>query len=120
MQDALDQNGITEEIIPTWLPAGYVFSDINVVSTPREISVLAKFEKTDEKLIISIRQTIGIPANQIEKSEDLLEVYTVNGVDYYIFSNNASLQAAWSIDEFECLITGKIKLEEMKAMIDSI
>lgn len=120
LQDALDQNGITEEIIPTWLPAGYVFSDINVVSTPREISVLAKFEKTDEKLIISIRQTIGIPANQIEKSEDLLEVYTVNGVDYYIFSNNASLQAAWSIDEFECLITGKIKLEEMKAMIDSI
>ena len=71
-------------------------------------------------MVIKIRQTIGASANQIEKSEDLLEIYTVNGVDYYIFSNNANLQAAWTIGEFECAIGGKITLEEMKMMINSI
>ena len=120
LQDALEQNGITEEIVPTWLPEGYKFSDINIEKSPREKSIFAIFENNGERLIISTRQTIGIPANQIEKSEDLLEVYVVDDVEYYIFSNNAKLQAAWSIGEYECIITGKITLEEMKTMIDSI
>ena len=120
LQDALVQNGIMEEIVPTWLPKEYIFSDINVVCSPREKSISAKFERNDEKLIISIRQTIGVPANQVEKNDDLLEAYVVNGVEYYIFSNTETLQAAWSIGEFECIIIGKITLEEMKAMIDSI
>ena len=50
----------------------------------------------------------------------MLEIYTVNGVDYYIFSNTETMQAAWSIGEFECIIGGKLTLEEVKRMIDSI
>ena len=120
LQDALVQNGITEKVSPTWLPEGCVFSDINVISTPREISISAIFENNGERLIISIRQVIGGQADQIEKSEDLLEIYTVNGVDYYIFSHTETMQAAWSIGEFECIIGGKLTLEEVKRMIDSI
>ena len=71
-------------------------------------------------MIINIRQTIGVPAKQVEKSDDLFEVYTIGGIDYYIFSNSAKLQAKWSIGEFECIIVGSITLDEMKAMIDSI
>jgi len=71
-------------------------------------------------LIISIRQTIGVQAEQVEKNDDLLEVYMVDSVEYYIFSSTETMNAAWSIGEFECIITGKITLEEMKRMIDSI
>ena len=49
-----------------------------------------------------------------------LEIYTADGVDYYIFSNTDTLQVVWSIGEFECQIVGEITIEEMKAMIDSI
>ena len=120
LQDALTQNGITEKIIPTWLPEGYKFSDINIEKSPREKSISAIFENNGERLIISIRQAIGGQADKIEKNDNLLEVYTVDGVEYYIFSNTETMQVAWSIGEFECLIIGKITLEEMKAMIDSI
>ena len=120
LQDALVQNGIMEEIVPTWLPKEYIFSDINVVCSPREKSISAKFERNDEKLIISIRQTIGVQAEQVEKNDDLLEVHVVDGVEYYIFSNTETMQATWIIGEFECMIIGKITLEEMKKMIDSI
>ena len=55
------------------------------------------------------------------KLEILLAPKTkVDGVESYIFSNTETLQAAWSIGEFECGISGKITLEEMKKMIDSI
>ena len=120
LQDALVQQNITESLVPSWLPEGSVNKEVKVKSSPRVITISAMFEKEEELLIITIRQKIGVPANQVETSDDLIEIYTVNGIDYYIFSNNANLQAAWSIGEFECIIGGNITLEEMKKMINSI
>lgn len=120
LQDALNDEEIKENLAPNWMPEGYKNIDLKTISTPRVRNINAIYEKNGERLIIKIRQTIGVPAAQIEKSENLLEVYIVDGVEYYIFSNNANLQTAWIIGEFECLIGGNITLEEMKAMIDSI
>jgi hypothetical protein len=120
LQDAMNDNEIAERLAPTWMPEGYKSIDLQVIRTPRVRNISAIYEKNGSELIIKIRQTIGVPAAQIEKSENLLEVYIVDGVEYYIFSNNANLQTAWIIGEFECLIGGNITLEEMKAMIDSI
>lgn len=120
LQDALMQYSVTEKLVPTWMPEGYKNKDLSVVSTPRMLNINAIYEKNDERLIIKICHTIGAPAKQVEKSDDLFEIYTLGGVDYYIFSNNSNLQAKWSIGEFECVIGGNITLEEMKAMINSI
>lgn len=120
LQDALAKENITEKLVPTWLPAGYAKYDLSVVSTPRVVRINAIYKNVDEKLIISIRQTIGTPANQVEKSDDLLEVHTAKGIDYYIFTNNENLQAKWSVGEFECIIGGNITLDEMKEIINSI
>lgn len=120
LQDALVQQNITESLVPSWLPEGYVNTDVRVKASPRAITISAFFEKDEEELVMTIRQTIGAPAKQVEKNDDLLEIYAVDGVEYYIFSNTETMQAAWSIGEFECIMIGKITLEEMKLMIDSI
>lgn len=120
LQDALAQQKITEKIVPNWLPEGYVHKDLTVRNSPKGRNIYAIYEKSGTELIIKTFQTIGAPANQVEKSDDLLEIYTANNIDYYIFSNNANLQAKWSVGEFECIIIGQITLDEMKAMIDSI
>ena len=120
LQDALNDEGIKEKLVPTWMPEGYNNTDLKTISTPRVRNISAVYEKNGSELVINIRQTIGVPAHQVEKNDDLLETYVVDGMEYYIFSNTETLQAAWSIGEFECIITGKITLEEMKMMIDSI
>ena len=120
LQDALNDNAVKEKLAPTWMPEGYKSRDLQVMRSPRVLNISAVYEKNGSELIIKIRQTIGVQAEQVEKNDDLLEVYTVNGVDYYIFSNTETLQAAWSIGEFECIIIGDITLVEMKSMIDSI
>ena len=120
LQAALAQEQVAEKLVPTWMPAGYRSKDLKITSTPRVLNIGATYEKNDETLIIKIRQTIGVQAPQTEKNDDFLELYVVGGVEYYIFSNSETLNAAWSIGEFECIITGKITLEEMKKMIDSI
>ena len=120
LRDILIQYEITEDLIPTWMPEGYVNKVANASETPRALSIYAIYEKDGSELIIKIRQTIGVQAPQVEKNDDFIELYVVDGVEYYIFSNTETLQAAWSIGEFECLMIGEITLEEMKAMIDSI
>ena len=120
LQDALNDNEITEKLAPTWMPEGYTSKDLRTTITPRVLNISATYKKNGSDLIIKICQTIGVQAPQVEKNDDLLEVYVVDGVEYYIFSNTETLQAAWSIGEFECIIGGKITLEEMKRMIDSI
>ena len=120
LQDALNDREITEKLVPTWMPNEYKSKDLQVARTPRVLNISAVYEKDGSELIIKIRQTIGVQAEQVEKNDDLLETYTIDGVEYYIFSNNANLQAAWSIGEFECIIGGNITLDEMKMMINSI
>jgi len=120
LQDALVDHGVKDKLSPTWMPEGYTSKDLRATESPRVRNISAIYEKGESELVIKIRQTIGVQAPQTEKTDDFLEVYTVGGVEYYIFSNTETLQAAWSIGEFECIIGGKISLEEMKAMIDSI
>lgn len=120
LQDALAKENITEKLTPSWLPEGYENTELNVRATPKATTIYAVFEKNDVGLVINVRQTHGTPAKQVEKNDDLIEIYTANGVDYYLFSNNSKLQAKWGIGEFECIIIGQITLDEMKAMIDSI
>ena len=57
---------------------------------------------------------------QIEQSGSPLEVYSVDGIDYYIFDNYNTLEAVWIIDSYECYISGPIAIEEIKQIIDSI
>ena len=120
LQDALVQHNISEEIATSWLPEGYIHKDVRITATPKVVMIHAQYIKGETELIINIRQTIGAPANQVEKSDNLFEIYTKDGVEYYIFSNNTTLQTKWSIGEFECTIIGQITIDEMKAMIDSI
>ena len=120
LQAALVQEQVSEKLVPTWMPDGYTSKNLKVLSTPRALNINAIYEKDGSELVIKIRQTIGVQAPQTEKNDDFLELYVVDGVEYYIFSNTETLQAAWSIGEFECVISGKITLEEMKRMIDSI
>lgn len=120
LQDALNDHRIVEKLVPTWIADGYMCKDVSVTETPRVLNIYASYEKNDKVLVIKIRQTVGVQAPKTEKNDDFLEVYVVDGVEYYIFSNTETLQAAWSIGEFECIIIGKITLEEIKMMIDSI
>ena len=120
LRDALEQNQIDTGIAPAWLPKGYACLGVDISKTPKSLAISAMYENDRDQLIIQIRQVYGSDPMQVEKNEDLVEIYTVDGVEYYIFSNNGTMQTAWIIGEFECVIGGKITMEEMKKIIDSI
>jgi hypothetical protein len=120
LRDALMQHGVEEILAPAWIPEGYICVGVNEQETPKALRISAVYQKGDEQLVIQIRQEFGSPPFQIEKNEDLIEIYTVDGVDYYIFSNDKYMQTAWVVGEYECIIIGNLTMEEMKKVIDSI
>ena len=118
--EVLDQYEVPRELVPTWIPEGYICISANGKNSPKALSIAASYEKDGTKLNFKIRKGFDSAPVQIEKNENLIEIYNADGVDYYIFSNNGTLQTAWIVGEFECLIGGKITMEEMKRIIDSI
>ena len=120
LRHALEQHGIMETLVPNWIPEGYRCVSVNAKETPKAMRISAMYEKDGVYLIIEIRQIVSDEPHQIEKSENLIETYSADGVDYYIFSNNESLQTAWIMGEYECLIIGELTVNDMKRVIDSI
>lgn len=119
LQDVLSESKISVNL-PTWIPDGYILSDIIVDQNPKQDSFIAIYLSDDTMLKISVRSFLGEHPEQIEISEDFCEVYTVSGVDYYFFSNNSQTRVAWIIDTYECYISGELNINELKTIVNSI
>ena len=116
LQQALEQYNISTRLIPSWLPAGHSLSELRISENTRENVIYSKYlnNKTEDELSITIKQVlVGNPFN-IEKSDDLVEIYSVDGIAYYIFQNHDTIHVSWVVDNFECLIVCKLPIDTVK------
>ena len=120
LQDILQSSEISTKLIPTWMPEGYVEIDARMENTPIQRRFVAQYQLGENTIRIRIVDYLSTAPTQIEQTDTLIEVYSVNGVDYYIFDNEGQLQAVWIIDNIESYISGPITLSEIKKIIDSI
>ncbi len=120
LQQAFAQVDIEVNFIPTWIPEGFALDKIDVDETPIQCNYVALYTKDDKVLNVTIRSYEGTDPERAEINEELVEVYNVSDVEYYIFSNNKRISAIWIQDSYECCISGEITIEEIKLMIDSI
>lgn len=120
MQDALDINGLNPQIVPTWIPDGYVLVDFIVDKNPLQETYMAVYVKNDSHLTISVQSFVSIRPEHFEVCDNYDEVYIASGLDYFIASNHDAVRAAWIIDSCECSIYGELSIDELKIMINSI
>lgn len=120
LQEMLTNYSVSCELVPTWIPEGYEALDTRVQETPKQRMFLATHKCESGMIKVQIKDYLSGDPEKIEQSEDLIEVYEMKGVTYYIFSDNDQLRAAWNKENFECYISGPLSIEEMKKMIDSI
>lgn len=118
--EALNKRNIRADLVPAWLPEGYVEGSIEMAQTPKQQSIKADYTCGEDVIIIRIADYLDGDPMQIEKSGSLLEVYTAKNTDYYIFNNYDILEAVWICDHYECCISGPLSIEEIKEIIDSI
>lgn len=120
LQALLECSDINVDLVPTWIPVGYVEVDTRIDETPMQRRFFAVFQDGENTLRIRIGDYLSDSPAQLEQSGALIEVYSVSGIDYYIFDNEGQLQAVWINSDYECYISGPLNLSELKKMIDSI
>lgn len=117
--DKVVELGVTEPVVPMWLPDGYVLEELDVTAIPQGMKVSAQFGNGDNSVIIQIKTTKSITTTQYE-AESTIGHYEIAGEKYLIFENTDSLGAVWVSEGVECLISGETQVTELYSIIDSI
>ena len=106
--------------MPHWIPEGYTEVDVRTFDTPKQRQFSAKYQKGEDIIKIWIGDYLDTNPTQIEQSGDIIDVFEISGVKYYIVANEDKLRVAWVVESFECYISGPISAEELKQMVNSI
>lgn len=87
LQDLLREGDQDSTIVPTWLPDGFVVEKVERDATPVQEIYKARYINGDQKIRIRVHTYLEEDIHNFEMEDDYTEVYSVSGVDYYIFKN---------------------------------
>lgn len=107
-------------IVPSWIPDGFVLEKIEQDITPIQEIYRAFYLNGDKELRIRVHTYLSDDIQSIEIDNSYTQLYTASGVEYYIFDNLDQIQVIWIDGIYECIISGDLSIDEAKTMIDSI
>lgn len=120
LQDLLKRNNRPYDMIPTWIPEGFVLENVEKNITPAQEIYTALFRYGSHDLIIRVQTHIPRDVVSVEIEKEPVEIFEIDGTEYFIFINSDQLQVIWSDDPYECIISGDLSVHDAKTMVDSI
>ena len=120
LQDVLRANKRDADIVPTWIPEGFVLEKIEKDITPVQEVYRARYINGDQKIRIRVQTYLTEDNYNFEIEDDYTEIYSVSEINCYIFKNEDQCRAVWVTGTYECMISGDLSIDEIKMMIDSI
>lgn len=125
LKQALNDYGITEKILPTYIPKEYTLSQVSVteLNLAKKVIFSAFYEADNDRTLsiiykYNLRDNMG--STTYEKDEREVQSYTVNGITHYIFHNYDRVAATWFNKNIECSVHADCTVQEMKKIVDSI
>ena len=123
LQQALDEYGISGDIIPHKLPNGYRYVGIDM--SDDHTKWVALYEKQVGSIVDSILIDIKLNSDDLqvrvcEKDPKDVITYNAYGIEYFIITNLDSREIIWQNGNIECCIIGQFTREEAERMVDSI
>lgn len=124
LRQVLQEYGITESVVPSWLPDGFeLIGDVSVQEYPNfdRLEFFAYYESGDNTCTLSVTKvTDPLEGLIYEKTLNSPEIYTVGSVNHYIVQNTDSIIVTWYVDDLECSINSTMPESDLKRVIDSI
>ena len=124
LRQVLQEYGITESVVPSWLPDGFeLIGDVSVQEYPNfdRLEFFAYYESGDNTCTLSVTKvTDPLEGLIYEKTLNSSEIYTVGSVNHYSVQNTDSIIVAWYVDDLECSINSTMPESDLKRVIDSI
>ena len=124
LRAALDECGISGNLVPAWYPEGFEASEPVISRTKRYDTINVTFQDDKERffgiMIICYQSMEDVELFTFEKDKTPVEQYTSGGKTFYIFSNDDTITAVWADGLIHESIAGNLTVEEFKKIIDSI
>lgn len=119
LEDKLTELGVTEKVVPTWLPEGYKLEKIDQQSTPTGITVYSIFDNAGQEIQISVRICSDGSMRDYQIDNEIIETCEISGVKTHFVSNNGQYCAIWQAGNAECVITADT-MEQLKTIVKSV
>ena len=118
--DAVVELGVTEPVVPMWLPDGYELTSLETINTPMSTGLGARFLCNESSIVFKIDVFEGEPAHQYYKDDTHYESFEKDGITYNITRNNDRWGAVWTRENIECSIILDCEEEALRRVLDSI
>lgn len=118
--DAVVELGVTEPVVPMWLPEGCELTMFSLKDTPMLKGVWARFSHGESGILYKVDIYEGEPARQFYRDDSYYEEYEKNGLIFYITQNNGSWGAVWTKDNIECSIILDCQEDTLRRILRSI
>ena len=119
LQEAVEAFGITEPIVPTWIPERFELMNVTASNREEKIFICAEYVHQDEFLQIRYNE-IDINANTVEKGHPSVKSHAHENIKHYLVSDLGWTKAMWQNGILDGRISGNVTEEEMIQMIDSV
>lgn len=118
--DAVTALGITDPVIPMWLPEGYELVECKAVEAPTKSFVYACFSDKKNTIILDVAVRNAESPRQYSKDEENAIKYEIADIEHTILHNETWWTAAWTRDRLECAIYIDCHEETLYKILKSI
>lgn len=119
LHDQLTELGMTENVVPMWIPEGLELVTLNASPLPDGHKVSALFQEGERVVSLSYR-TCAEKTSKFEKEDSAIEVFEYAEKEHVILENDQNLAVMWKNDNIECSLHTDISKEDVYKMIMSI
>ena len=118
--DTVAELGVTEPIVPMWLPDGYELVELKTIEEPDKTQITAKFCDDNQFASIVFNVHTEKTPMQYPKDNAEAEMFEYADVKHYILQNRNQSVAVWVTDMIECCVAADFDKEELYRVIKSI
>lgn len=118
--DAVTEAGITQPVVPTWVPEGCELTELKVEEWPSKTKIQAVLKSEETKIGLTYMR---YGKNTIYKyHKDVTPVATVEleGIFHSIIENDGTYTATWQTDRIECSISADCQENTILSILESI
>lgn len=118
--DAVVELGVTEPVVPMWLPYGFELAEFETKITPMTKGVWVNFSNGEQEIVYKLDVYDGEPAHQYYKDDTHYESYEWEGTAYHITQNDGWWTVVWSKENIECVLALDCQEETLQRILRSI
>lgn len=112
--------GITDPVVPMWLPDGCELISVSEKKTPMKNEIAASFSLDGKEIIYKVDMYDGEPAHQFYRDDTHYETLEQDGTIFHVTRNIDQWTVIWSKGHIECSIFIDCNEDVLKKILSSI